>query len=101
MVKFDEEKQKDRVQTLLKKEEEDLAASLSSYHGIPYLDLSTHSVNIDALRVIKEGDARAADIAVFNATDKKIEVGVLSPKNEKTLNFYGFAPESREGLGEI
>jgi len=99
MVKFDEEKQKDRVRALLKKEEEDLTATLSNYHGIPYLDLSTHSVNIDALRVIKEADARAADIAVFNATDKKIEVGVISPKNEKTLKaiedlkLRGYEPE--------
>ena len=99
MVQFDEEKQNDRVQAMLKKEEEELASALSGHHGVPYIDLSTHSVNIDALRVIKEADARAADLAIFNATDKKISVGVLSTKNKKTLSaiedlkLRGYFPE--------
>ncbi|MDP3763888.1 MAG: GspE/PulE family protein [bacterium] len=85
MVIFDEEKQGEQVRALRKKEEEELAATLSSQHGVPYLDLSSHPINIDALRVIKEADARAAGLAVFNATDKKIDVAVLSPQNEKTV----------------
>ncbi len=99
MVQFDEEKQDERVSALHKKEEEELASTLSSYHGVPYLDLSTHPVNIDALRVIKEVDARKADLAVFNATDKKIDVAVLSPNNEKTMEVIedlkqrGYIPE--------
>ncbi len=99
MVQFDEEKQDERVRALRKKEEEELASTLSSHHGIPYLDLSAHPINIEALRVIKEADARAAGIAVFNATDKKVEVAVLSPKNEKTIEAIedlkrrGYAPE--------
>lgn len=99
MIQFDEEKQKDRVQTLLKKEEEELAATLSAHHGIPYIDLSTHSINIDSLRIIKEEDARAANLAIFNATDKKIDLVVLSPENKRTtevvedLKRRGYAPE--------
>ena len=85
MIQFDEEKQKDQLKALRNKEEEELVSALSTGHGLPYLDLSTHPIDIDALRVIKEEDAREAEIAVFNATDKKIEVAVLSPKNEKTL----------------
>ncbi|MDO8589905.1 MAG: GspE/PulE family protein [bacterium] len=99
MVKFDEDKQEERVRTLHKKEEEELASTLSARHGVPYLDLSTHPINIDALRIIKEVDARAADIAVFNVTDKKIDVAVLSPDKEKTaeavedLKRRGYIPE--------
>ena len=99
MVVFDEEKQEERVRALHKKEEEDLASTLSSQHGVPYLDLSAQPINIDALRVIKEADARAAEIAVFNATDKKIDVAVLSPKQDKTteaiedLKRRGYIPE--------
>ncbi len=99
MVQFDEEKQEERVRALHKKEEEELASTLSAYRGVPYLDLSAHPINIDALRVIKEADARQAEIAVFNATDKKIDVAVLSPKNEKTveaiedLKRRGYIPE--------
>ncbi len=99
MVQFDEEKQDERVRQLYEKEEEALAENLSSRHGVPYLDLSSHPINIDALRVIKEADARAADLAVFNATDKNIDVAVLSPQNPKTLEAIedfkrrGYTPE--------
>lgn len=85
MVTFDEERQDERVRMLRQKEEEELAATLAEHHGVPYIDLSAHPINLDALRVIKEADARAADLAVFNATDKRIDVGVLSPQNEKSL----------------
>jgi len=111
MVQFDEEKQNERLKTLHKKEEEELASTLSGYHGVPYLDLSTHPVNIDALRVLKETDARAADMAVFNATDKKIDVAVLSPKNQKTIDIIedlkrrGYIPEifmvSHQSLNKV
>src|SRR3989344_7167938 len=85
MVQFDEEKQDERVRALHRKEEEELVASLSRRHGVPYLDLSTHPINIDALRISKEADARAAQIAVFDVIDKKIDVAVLSPEKEKTV----------------
>jgi type IV pilus assembly protein PilB len=99
MVEFDEEKQNERVRALYKKEEEDLASSLSASHGVPYLDLSAHPINIDALRIIKEAEAREAGLAVFNAIDKRIDVAVLSPKNAKTLEAIedlkrrGYKPE--------
>ncbi len=99
MVQFDEEKQNERVDQLHKKEEEELAATLASHHGVPYLDLSVQPINIDALRVIKEADAREAQIGVFNATDKRIDVAVLSPQNEKSiaaiedLKARGYMPE--------
>ena len=99
MVQFDEEKQDERVRALHRKEEEELVASLSRRHGVPYLDLSTHPINIDALRISKEADARAAQIAVFDVIDKKIDVAVLSPENEKTVEVIddlkrrGYIPE--------
>ncbi len=99
MLIFDEEKEKGKVETLLRQEEENLASTLSAKYGVPYIDLSTHPINIDALRIIKEADARASDTAAFNITDKKIDVAVLSPANEKTLQTMedlkgrGFIPQ--------
>ena len=98
-VQFDEEKQNERVRTLHGKEEEELAETLASHHGVPYLDLSSQPINIDALRVIKEQDARDAEMAVFNITDKNIDVAVLSPQNSKALEMIedfkrrGYNPE--------
>jgi len=99
MVTFDEERSDDRVETLKKREEEYLASTLSTKYGVPYIDLSAHPINIDALRVIKEEDARLAEVAVFDITDKKIDVAVLSPQNQKVLEVieefkkHGYIPE--------
>jgi len=98
-VKFDEERQDERVKALRGKEEEELAETLASHHGVPYLDLSAQPINIDALRVIKEQDAKEAEMAVFNITDKNIDVAVLSPQNPKALEMIedfkrrGYKPE--------
>jgi type IV pilus assembly protein PilB len=84
MVIFDETRQNEQIKNLRKREEEELAETLAAHNGVPYLDLSMHPINIDALRILKEADAREAEAAVFNATDKMIQVGVLSPKSDKT-----------------
>jgi len=110
-VEFNEEKQLKRFAELKKKEEEDLAQTLSSKYGIAYLDLSAVPINIDALRVVKEQEARDTFLAVFNIVDKKIDVAVLSPGNEKTLarveelKRAGYAPTlymvSHESLNKV
>ncbi len=99
MVIFDESKQDERVKTLRRREEEELAATLAAHYDVPYLDLSTHPINIDALRLVKETEAREAEVAVFNLTDKKVQIAVLSPRNEKAmaavekLKEQGYLPE--------
>ncbi len=93
MVTFDEDKQKERIKFLRNKEEEDLVSTLSQKYGVPYLDLTVHPINIDALRVIKEDEARANEIAIFNIIDKKVEVGVLSPENDRTKEIVNFLKE--------
>ncbi len=84
MVIFDEEKQNKRVDELRRDEEEELAQTLSSKYGIPYLDLTITPANIDSLRVIPETETREAQIAVFNDVNKVLSIGALSPENTKT-----------------
>ena len=84
MVTFDEDRQDERIKTLREREEEELASALSSKFGIPYLDLTITPINIDALRILKEEEARDAGLAIFDLTDKRISVAVLSPELEKT-----------------
>ncbi len=99
MVIFDEAKQDERVKTMRRREEEELAATLAAHYGVPYLDLSAHPINIDAMRLIKEAEAREAEVAVFNATDKRVQVALLSPRNERALaaveklKTQGYLPE--------
>lgn len=64
---------------LLKKEEEDLARTLAPKHGIPYLDLSRVTVDLDSLRMIPENVARENQIAVIQAIGKKAQVITTNP----------------------
>ena len=85
MIEFNEEKQNRDLDELRKKEEEDSVQILSSKYGIPYLDLGPAPINQDALRAITEEDAKAANVAPFNRIDKKIQIGVLAPHSQKTI----------------
>src|SRR5579872_151381 len=84
MIVFDEDKQNERLDRLRRKEEEESDSILSQKYGVNYIDLTVHPVNIDALRILKEDEARASETAVFNVVDKKIDVAVLSPEALKT-----------------
>src|SRR4051812_13306738 len=99
MVEFNEERSEERLKTLREQEEEALAKDLSGRYGVPYLDLQGLGVNIDALRVLKEEEARAAGLAIFDVTDKRLGVAVLSPDRSETkvaieaLKERGYTPE--------
>lgn len=84
MVDFDEDKQNKRLEEMRKKEEEEIAQILASKYGYNYLDLGPVSINSNALKIINEEDARSANLAIINSVAKKIQIAILSPKNEKT-----------------
>ncbi|NCS98711.1 type II/IV secretion system protein [Candidatus Parcubacteria bacterium] len=85
-IKFDDEKQNQRLEELHAKEEEDLAQMLSGKYGIQYADLSNVSIDTDALRLIPEDEAREAKMAGFNLLNKKIAVAIQTPNNQKAHN---------------
>jgi len=84
-VAFDEEKQKEQIAQLQKKEEEDLARLLADKYKTPYIDLSRISVDLDALHLVPEEQARAAGIAVIRATGKKLQVAVKNPDRKSVV----------------
>ncbi|MDP3734870.1 MAG: GspE/PulE family protein [bacterium] len=98
MVTFDETAQKQKLAALRAAEEERLAKILAERYGLPYLDLSRIPIDIDALHTLPEKDAREGKLAVFRTAGKKLDVGVLTPKNEHTqmvvraLAERGFTP---------
>ncbi len=85
VIKFDEDKQKQKLEELRESEEEGLAQMLSKKYGLSYIDLGVTPINIDALRVIKEPEAREAEVAAFNIVKKKVSLAVRSPNNNKTI----------------
>ena len=84
MVEFNEKEQEQRVEELRKREEEELARILSGKYGVQYADLSQGSIHTDALRLIKEEDSRAFEVAGFKKVGKKLSVAVLSPARRET-----------------
>ncbi|MCW9054921.1 MAG: GspE/PulE family protein [Candidatus Pacebacteria bacterium] len=95
MARFDEEQQEEKIAELRTHEEEELARILSGKYGVEYTDLSQVSINTDALRLIKEEDARNFEIAAFAKVGKKISVAVRAPQKKEV----GIAVKELERLG--
>ncbi len=83
---FDEDKQNRKLDELRHKEEEDLVQILSSRYGVDYVNLLGTSVNTDALRLIPENTARAAQAAAYSIMDKKVKIAARNPNDEKIKN---------------
>lgn len=79
---FDEDKQGSQIDSLRKKEEEELAEILSKKYGVEYIDLSGITINTDALRLIPEDRARATKCATFKMVGKILSIAVQSPNKE-------------------
>lgn len=84
VIKFNEDKQGQKLDELREQEEEGLAQVMSQKYGLSYIDLGVNPVNIDALRIVKEVDAREAEVAPFNIINKKVSIAIISPNNDKT-----------------
>jgi len=84
-IKFNEDKQRQKIGELREQEEEGLAAAMSQKYKLPYIDLGVSPINIDALRVVRETESREAEAAPFNITNKKISLAIISPNNPKTI----------------
>ncbi|MEK7062801.1 MAG: GspE/PulE family protein [Patescibacteria group bacterium] len=110
-VIFNEEKQEEKLREIRSGEEEGLAKNMAAKYALPYIDLSVTPINIDALRVIKEEVARAAQVAPFNVIDKKVSLAIFSPNDQTTIGVIddlknrGYLPNlfmtSREGLEKV
>ena len=79
MPTFNEEKEEQQVAKLRHKEEEDTAKMLAERFGIPYANLAIIPVNVDALVLVPEADARAAELAVIQSVGRKLDIAVHNP----------------------
>jgi type IV pilus assembly protein PilB len=82
---FDTEAEDAKLATLREQEEEDLARIMSEKHNIPYTDLGIIPINMDALRVIPEKDAREALIVAFDKSGKHLSVALCEPENDRLV----------------
>ncbi|MEI6864021.1 MAG: type II/IV secretion system protein [Candidatus Adlerbacteria bacterium] len=82
-VVFGDDEQEKHVDFLKRREEEELSQMLSHKYGVDYIDLSLVAVNSDALRLIPDAVARAAEMAAFGLVGKRISLAVRAPLNPK------------------
>ncbi|HWO07711.1 MAG TPA: GspE/PulE family protein [Candidatus Paceibacterota bacterium] len=94
-TQFNDRKQDERLQELRKREEEQLAEMLASKYGVQYVDLTSKSIDTDALRLIPEREARDAEVAAFRKINKRIFIAMRAPERDDSAR----AVQNVERLG--
>jgi len=89
-----------KVAELHQTEAEQLAQMLAGKYAIPYADLSKYSINTDALRIIPETEARAANVAAFQLVGHKLELAILTPNNEHVAAILENLARSKYEVGK-
>lgn len=87
MVTFNDEQQAKHLRDIREEEEERLASMLSEKYELPYQNLTITPLDISALRIVSREEAKAANVALFQRTGKKLSIGIQSPRNEQTQAF--------------
>ncbi|HEY0907726.1 MAG TPA: type II/IV secretion system protein [Candidatus Paceibacterota bacterium] len=84
-VTFDEDRQDKRLDEFKRREQEDVAQIMASRYGLEYVDLGPVPINMDALRIVTEAEARESLIAPFSLVGRRVKIAVVSPVNDKTV----------------
>lgn len=95
MTTFNEQAHRDRLSELRKREEEQLAQILASKYNVEYVDLTSKAIDTDALRLVPEAEARAAEIATFKKINRRLFVAMHAPERTDSLQ----AVEKLERMG--
>jgi type IV pilus assembly protein PilB len=78
---FDDEQGNAKLANLRAEEEEDVARIISEKYDLPYTDLHIVPVNMDALRVIAEADAKLTGAIAFEKIGTKLSLAITNPQN--------------------
>lgn len=99
MVLINESGQQKKLAKFRKKEEEHLARQAAKRSDYAYIDLSGISINTDALQLIPEKTARSVEIAAFGMVNKRVQIAVRDPDNQRVASIIddlkksGYDPE--------
>jgi type II secretory ATPase GspE/PulE/Tfp pilus assembly ATPase PilB-like protein len=85
MAVFNEKKSQERLEELHAREEEQLAEMLAGKYGIEYIDLTSKSIETDALRLVVEAQSRSAEVAAFRKANKTLFVAMRAPERDDSL----------------
>jgi len=84
MVQFNDTNPTQKLAELYKKEEERLIQTLAPQYGLEYIDLDGYTINPEALVLIPEQQARAAEVVAFDIKHKNISIALHKPNNPST-----------------
>ena len=71
----------DKLEEVHRKEEEDLVVILSKKYGLGNANLHNFDINTEALRLIKEKDAREAEVVPFQMKGDIVSFGLRTPNS--------------------
>jgi type II secretory ATPase GspE/PulE/Tfp pilus assembly ATPase PilB-like protein len=95
MATFNEKKQDERLHELRSREEEQLAEMLAPKYGVEYVDLTSKSIDTDALKLVPEQQARSVEVAPFHKVNKMLFVAMRAPERPDAIQVL----KDLEGLG--
>jgi type IV pilus assembly protein PilB len=84
-VQFNDAKPAERLEELRLIEEEELAKVLAKRYAAKYVDLTRIGVETDALALVPEAEAKAAEIAAFKKMGKRLLVAMRAPSRPDSL----------------
>lgn len=96
---FDTDAEAEKLRTLREAEEEDLARILAEKYRYQYTDLTIVPIDVDALRILPEAEARAVGAIIFNKAGKHLSFAVHTPGSpalmeiERALEAQGYILE--------
>ena len=76
---FDTDAENAKLALVREQEEEDLSRLLSEKYGLNYTDLTVVAINVDALRLIPEKEAREAETVAFEKSGKHLSIAFRNP----------------------
>ena len=80
-VPFDTKHENEKLAEIREREEEDVAKILSEKYNIAYADLALQEIDTEAVRIIPEEKARAAEAVAFAKTAKALSLAIHNPNN--------------------
>ena len=76
-----------KLRRLRERAEEKFVQALSKKTGIPYIDLATTNIDLSALRLLSEEDAKTHNIIPFQKNNKRVMVAAREPHSDGVKTF--------------
>lgn len=84
MAQFNDSATNAKVDELRHKEEERLVQTLAPKYGYPYVNLRETPIDVGALKLLDENEARRGELAIFAQGGGTVSVAIRNPKHPET-----------------